>query len=109
MLVPVAVAVAAVSGVWQDGGAGGGGRLLSAASEGRAGAGEGAVERGGAVGLYAEHVLVGGHAARHLDELHEEEHAHPGQLQARPDGEDERVGVGVDDPAEGGGEDVALV
>ena len=61
------------------------------------------------VGVDAEHVLVRRHAARDLDELHEEEHAHPRQLEGGPDGEEEGVGVGVDDLAEGGGEEVALV
>ncbi|KAH8902497.1 hypothetical protein BR93DRAFT_239672 [Coniochaeta sp. PMI_546] len=69
----------------------------AAAAEGGAGACEGTVEGCGTVVVYAEHVLVGCHAAGNLDELHEEEHAYPGQLQSCPYCEKQRVGVGVDD------------
>ena len=73
--------------------------------EGGAGGGEG----GRSVGVVdAVHVLVGGHGARDLDELHEEEHADPGELQCHPDGKEEGVGVRVEDAAEGRAEEVAL-
>lgn len=66
-------------------------------------------ERGRGTGVDAEHVFVGGHGTGNLDELDEEEHGDPGELERGPDGEEEAVGIGVDDAAEGGGEDVAFL
>ena len=72
--------------------------------EGRAGRGEG---RGGVSVVDAVHVLVGGHGAGDLDELNSEEHGHPGELEGDPDGEEEGVGVRVNDAAERWGDEVA--
>ncbi len=75
----------------------------------RAGRRKRASQRGTGAGADAKHVLVGGHGARDLDELHEEQHGDPGELERGPEGEEQGVGVGVDYAAEGWGEDVALV
>jgi len=57
----------------------------------------------------AVHVFVGCHGAGDLYELYEEEHRDPGKLDRSPDGEEEGVGVGIDDAAEEGGEEVAIL
>jgi len=57
----------------------------------------------------AVHVFVGCHGAGDLDELDEEKHRDPGELDGGPDGEEEGVGVGIDDAAEEGGEEITLL
>ncbi len=102
MAMPVSMAVAVSPTLCTTSGGSGTG------IERRAGGGERAGEGGRGAGVDAEHVLVGGHCAGDLDELHEEQHGHPGELEGGPKGKEEAVGVGVDDAAEGGGEDVAF-
>lgn len=105
VLVAVAVAVALPSGRaarWRVGI--GVGRV-----EGSAGRGEGRGKAAGRGVVHADHVLVGGHGPRHLDELNEEQHEDPGELESGPDRQDQCICVSVNDLADACSEEVALV
>ena len=54
------------------------------------------------------HGFVSCEAARDLHELHDEQHAHPDELQVRPEGEHDGEGVAVERGAEFWAEDRAF-
>lgn len=84
-------------------------RRVLAGIEGSPRGRECAIERGNRFVVHAEHVLICGHGAGHLEELDEQEHGYPHQLQGDPTGEEKCEGVGVNHAAESRCEDIALV